>query len=125
VSRYSEKRFLTDAEHARAATQIAKSLYKIPTLLTTWTRCGKPCCRCREGQLHGPYHALHWRDGAIQRRRYVRAADVPAVCAILDQRREQQRLERLFHALSLESWRQLAQLAEDYEARLHEEQEHL
>src|SRR5688500_9686032 len=102
----AEKRFLTNAEPARPATEIAKSLYKIPALLTTWTRCGKPHCRCREEQLHGPYHALHWRDGAIQRRRYVRAADVPAVRAILEKRREQRRVERLAHALSLRSWRQ-------------------
>src|SRR5215207_1939346 len=125
MSAHGENRFLTGAGSARAATEIAKSLYKIPTLLTTWVRCGKPRCRCREGHLHGPYFALHWRDGALQRRCYVRRADVPAVCAILDQRREQQRHDRLFHALSLKSWRQLAQLAEDFAARLRDEREQL
>ena len=80
-------------------------------------------CRCNAGQLHGPYHALHWREGTIQRRRYVRAADVPAVAAILEQRREQRRAERLAHALSLRSWRELARLVEEYEARLREERE--
>src|SRR5829696_6566703 len=104
MSAGSEKRFLTSAGSARAATEIAKSLYKIPALLTTWTRCGKRHCHCREGHLHGPYHALHWRDGAIQRRRYVRVADVPAVRAILEQRREQRATEQLAHALSLRSW---------------------
>jgi hypothetical protein len=123
VTGQTENRFLADAEPARAATEIAKSLYKIPALLTTWTRCGKPRCRCREGHLHGPYHALHWRDGAIQRRRYVRAVDVTEVRAILEKRREHDRTERLVHALSLRSWRQLARLVEDYESRIHEERE--
>src|SRR5215217_6033739 len=105
MSAGSEKRFLTSAGSARGATEIAKTLYKIPALLTTWTRCGKPRCRCREGHLHGPYHALHWRDGTIQRRRYVHAVDVPAVRAILEQRRGQRATERLVHGLSLRSWR--------------------
>jgi hypothetical protein len=114
----SEKRFLTRAEPARGATEIAKTLYKIPALLTTWTRCGKPRCRCREGHIHGPYHALHWRDGTIQRRRYVRATDVPAVRAILEKRREQRAAERLALALSLRSWRELSGWIAEYEASL-------
>src|SRR5215218_4133739 len=123
MSRLTKKRFLTDAEPARGATEIAKSLYKIPALLTTWTRCGKPHCRCREGHLHGPYHALHWRDGAIQRRRYVRAADVPEVLAILEKRRELRATERLAMALSLHSWRELGAWVAEVEARLREQGE--
>ena len=117
------KRFLTEDGSARAATEIANSLYKIPTLLTTWTRCGKPHCRCREGHLHGPYHALHWRDGTIQRRRYVRAADVPEVLAILEKRRELRATERLAMALSLHSWRELGAWVAEVEARLREQGE--
>ncbi len=123
MSANRNKRFLTGDGSARAATEIAKSLYKIPALLTTWTRCGKPHCRCREGHLHGPYHALHWRDGAIQRRRYVRAADVPAVRAILEKRREQRSLQRLAHALSMHAWRDLSGWVAEVEARLRAERE--
>jgi len=125
MSLRSEKRFLTNAEPTCAVTEIAKSLYKIPALLTTWTRCGKPRCHCREGHLHGPYHALHWRDGTIQRRRYVRAADVPTVQAILEKRRAQRATERLVHALSMRSWRTLGAWVSEYEARLRAEQEYL
>ncbi len=124
MTAHAEKRFLTNAEPVRPATEIAKSLYKIPALLTTWTRCGKPRCRCREGHLHGPYHALHWRDGAIQRRRYVRAPDVPAVRAILEKRREQRRAERLALGLSMHSWRELGAWVAAVEARLREQGEH-
>jgi hypothetical protein len=117
----TKKRFLGRAGSAYTATEIAKTLYKIPALLTIWTRCSKPTCRCNTGQLHGPYHALHWRDGTIQRRRYVRAGDVPAVRAILEQRRQARAAERLALGLSLRSWRQLARLVEEYEARIREE----
>ena len=34
-------------------------------------KCGKPRCRCAEGELHGPYwYAYAWQDGRI-RKRYV------------------------------------------------------
>src|SRR5215213_10827452 len=118
MSANRNKRFLTSTEPARGATEIAKTLYKIPALLTTWTRCGKPACRCKAGRLHGPYHALHWRDGTIQRRRYVRATDVPAVRAILEKRREQRATERLALALSTRTWRELCQWVVEYEASL-------
>jgi len=125
MSAHSEKRFLPGDVSAPGATEIAKSLYKIPALLTTWTRCGKPRCRCNAGRPHGPYHALHWREGAIQRRRYVRAADVPAVRAILEKRREQRRAERLAFALSLRSWRELSTWVAEYEAQLQAERKRL
>jgi hypothetical protein len=118
-----EKRFLTSVGSARAATEIAISLYKIPVLLTTWTRCGKPRCRCNAGHLHGPYHALHWRDGATQRRRYVRAADVPDVRTILEKRRRERNLHRLAFALSLHASQGLDQLLAEVEAQLREERE--
>jgi hypothetical protein len=124
VSPHAKKRFLApDAEPLSDATRFAESLYKIPVLLTTWTRCGKPRCRCREGHLHGPYHALHWRDGIIQRRRYVRSADVPAVRGILEERRAQRQREQLVLALSLRSWRELSAWVAEVEARLREQEE--
>jgi hypothetical protein len=122
MSRQSKKRFLADARPARGVTEIAETLYKIPALLTMWTRCGKPNCHCTAGHLHGPYHVLHWRDGGVQRRRYVRARDVPVVQAILDKRHEQRRTERLALALSFRTWRHLARLVEDYEAYLRAEE---
>ncbi len=124
MSANHNKRFLTGDGSARSATEIAKSLYKIPTLLTTWTRCGKPRCRCREGHLHGPYHALHWREGRVHRRRYVRAADLPAVRAIIDRRRQERFQERLDHAIGMMTWRQMARQLEAIEARIREEREH-
>ncbi|MDQ3694144.1 MAG: hypothetical protein M3464_11005 [Chloroflexota bacterium] len=126
MSEPEKKRFLTDAEagSGRAAIKVAKTLYKIPVLLTTWTRCGKANCRCTAGRLHGPYHALHWREGTVQRRRYVKAADVPTVRAILTKRRAARRRERIEQALGLLAWRRLTRHIETYEAHLREQGDH-
>ena len=116
--------FLSDGGSARGATEVAETFPKIPTLTVQYTRCGKARCRCSAGRLHGPYHYLRWREGTGQRRRYVRADDVPAVRAILEKRHDERRQEQLDHALSLRTWRELARLVEDYEARIREEREH-
>ena len=67
--------------------------------------------------------SLRWREGAIHRRRYVRPADVPAVRAILEKRRERRHAERLALALSLRSWRELSSWVAEYEAQLRAERE--
>lgn len=108
---------------ARTALDVAKTLYKIPALLTTWTRCGKATCRCTSGHLHGPYHALYWREGAVQRRRYVPERELRAVQLILEERRNQRRLDRLRHAQSLHVWQQLGHLVADLEAQVREARE--
>jgi len=122
VSTHGEKRFLTDAGSAPAVTELAETFPKIPALVAHGTRCGKPNCCCTRGLLH-PTHYLRWREGTVQRRRYVRAADVPAVRAILEKRRAERRAERLALALSLRSWRELGAWVAEYEARLREHRE--
>src|SRR5215212_3832528 len=84
---------------ASSVTDFAETFPKIPALVAYTTRCGKPTCRCTRGLLHSTQY-LRWREGPVQRRRYVPATDVPAVCAILEKRREQRRAERLAFALS-------------------------
>lgn len=34
-------------------------------------KCGKKTCRCREGQLHGPYTYKYWKEGGRLRKAYV------------------------------------------------------
>jgi hypothetical protein len=121
MSAHGKKRFLTGDHPTRAATELAETFPKIPALVVQFTRCGKARCRCTAGRLHGPYHYLRWREGTAQRRRYVRAPDVPAVRAVLEKRREQRATERLALALSLRSWRELSGWIAEYEARLHAE----
>ncbi len=56
-------------------------------LFLEWRRCGKPACRCGRGEEHGPYAVLRWRQGGRQRKRLVPYADVPAVLAVIAERR--------------------------------------
>ena len=108
---------------ARGATEVAKTCPKIPALLPTWKTCGKAGCKCGRGEPHGPYWSLRWRANGRQRRRYVRQSDRDAVRALLEKRRDERRRERLEHAIGLMTWRQMARLVEDYEARIQAEQD--
>jgi hypothetical protein len=49
------------------------------SLVSQTRRCGKPSCRCAEGDGHGPYTYLSVRTGGNTRLRYVPAAQMPAV----------------------------------------------
>lgn len=111
-----------DPQPTVSSTEFAKTFPKIAALVAHGTRCGKPSCRCMQGQLH-PTHYLRWREGSVQRRRYVRARDVPAVRAILAQRREERRLARWVFAQSLQSWRDRARWLAEVEAHVRAEQE--
>jgi hypothetical protein len=44
------------------------------SLVSQSRRCGKPGCRCAEGEEHGPYTYLSARVGGVARLRYVPAA---------------------------------------------------
>jgi hypothetical protein len=66
--------------------KLAKTLYKTPALVSHRVRCGRSNCRCADGLGHGPYAFLHWREGPIQRRRYIRREDVNAVRAVIADR---------------------------------------
>jgi hypothetical protein len=103
----------SDAAPSPSTLEFAKTLYKTPLLVTHRVRCGKPNCRCATGEGHGPYAFLYWREGTIQRRRYVRAADVLAVRAVVDLRRTDEQAERRIVVESLVELRRLrAWLAE-------------
>ena len=87
--------------------EIAKTLYKTPALVRHRVRCGKPTCHCATDAGHGPYWFLHWREGAIQRRRYVRQADLAGVRAVIERRRRDDHAARLALALA---WAELRRM---------------
>lgn len=41
-----------------------------------WKRCGKPNCRCANGDPHGPYYRRQWRAGGKLHSEYVSASEV-------------------------------------------------
>lgn len=73
-----------------------------------WKRCGKSCCRCARGVLHGPYWYRRWREADRQRKQYVprdrvatelalqalRQRDRPTVCSMTRMLTELRRLEQ-------------------------------
>ena len=85
---------LSERRRVSAALDFAKTFHKTPALVSYRVRCGKPQCGCATGEGHGPYWYLRWREGDLQRRRYVRCADVAAVRAIIERRQRRDREER-------------------------------
>ena len=90
-----------------AALDFAETFHKTAALVSYRVRCGKPNCRCAAGAEHGPYWFLRWREGTVQRRRYVRQADVAAVRAVIERRRTADRAARLARLLALEGLREV------------------
>ncbi len=121
----SKKRFLSETTVSPSAIKVAETCHKIPALLPLWTRCGKPTCRCTTGHLHGPYWVLRWREGATNRRRYVRAADLDAVRATVERRRRERATERLAFLSDLALLRRLTALRRELEGSLVAERERL
>jgi aminoglycoside phosphotransferase (APT) family kinase protein len=115
------KGFLPERRGVRSPQEIAETLHKTPALVQVRTRCGKTGCRCTTGQLHGPYTVMSWREGTVQRRRYVREEDIPAVRAIIEQRQSARAVERQTWISSTAILRQLAQIQEDIDTMLVEQ----
>jgi hypothetical protein len=100
-----------------SALEFAKTLYKTPALVSHRVRCGKPDCRCATGDPHGPYHFLLWREGGVQRRRYVRQSEVEAVLAVIERRKRHDRETRRLVAEALADWRGLKRWLKELDAR--------
>lgn len=95
----------------------AETLHKTPALVSYRVRCGKSGCHCAAGERHGPYWFLHWREGPLQRRRYVRQADVPAVEAIIAERRAVDRAARQQAAQAVTDLRRIRNLVRNVERK--------
>lgn len=78
-----------------------------------WVRCGRPNCRCRNGQLHGPYFYRFWRHDGRLRKVYVKRAEVESV----RQRCRDYRQPRREHNAWFAEWRQLSEQIREVEQR--------
>ena len=97
--------------------EIVKAFHKTPALASYRVRCGKSNCRCTTDVRHGPYWFLHWREGTVQRRRYVRQADVAAVRAVIERQRYIDREERRAAAQAMADLRRLRTWLRELEQR--------
>jgi hypothetical protein len=85
---------LAERERVSSTLEIAETFHKMPALVAYRVRCGKPNCRCASGERHGPYWFLRWREGDVQRRRYVRQEDVEDVRLVIERKRSERHDER-------------------------------
>lgn len=54
---------------------ICEMLPKRTAICRQYKKCGKPKCRCRRGELHGPYYFFFYRVDGRLRKLYIRKAD--------------------------------------------------
>ena len=74
-------------------------------------RCGKANCKCARGQLHEGYYYFFWSNHSGACKRYVRRADVPAVRAIIERRKQREAAFRSeLRQAHAELWRLLKSL---------------
>lgn len=86
--------------------EFAATHHKVPALIVSGTRCGKPNCRCATTQHRHRTACLYWRDASGQpHRRYVPKAEVEAVRAIIERRRAERQAWRTMLAESREQLR--------------------
>jgi len=50
-------------------------LLKKTAICQQFRKCGKPCCRCNAGALHGPYFFFFYREDGKLKKSYIRKAD--------------------------------------------------
>jgi hypothetical protein len=89
-------------------TKQVETLPKMGAVCAHWVRCGRPSCRCANGELHGPYHYLFWRDSGRLRKRYVKTADAADMRAEYAARQAQMRQDRATVQSGWQEWRKLA-----------------
>src|SRR5262249_28345790 len=72
-------RFLGPIKGAKllSALSLPKAELQVPgSLHIEFRRCGIVTCHCANGELHGPYHFLHWLDQGRPRKQYIPASDL-------------------------------------------------
>ena len=108
---------LNQPEGLPAATECVETLPKTPAVCIHWVRCGKTGCQCAQGELHGPYYYLFWRENGRLRKRYIRidsVADVVTACAA---RRDQELWRRSLVEADQKAWRTLVTTLREVERR--------
>lgn len=77
------------------------------TIIPQYVKCGKRGCRCEHGVLHGPYTYHLWEERGRTRKRYVRPEDAEIAKAMIDRRRDNQRVRRDAELERALAWRDL------------------
>lgn len=89
---------------------LSSRVHQQGSLYQKWVTCGRPECRCRAGERHGPFWSLSQRVDGKTRQRYVRAEELEQVSARVEAHRRWIRLRRRASRLTGEIERLLNQL---------------
>lgn len=84
------------------------------TICTQWVRCGKPTCKCANGELHGPYYYHFIWAGGRQHKVYVRQSEVEQMRAACEAYRNERREERELMRENRQAWRMLMAQVTEY-----------
>jgi hypothetical protein len=103
--------------------QMLAELTPLPgSIVEDWKRCGRPSCKCAQGELHGPYLVRVWYEGGKRRKAYVKASDAPRVRASIELRELERRAAKIRHELgrriSQRSYQLNQKLLESVEAEI-------
>ena len=66
-------------------------LPKKAAICQQFRKCGKPCCKCNAGSLHGPYFFYFYREDGKQKKKYIRKANAPELWESYSQKRALQK----------------------------------
>ncbi len=83
----------------------------LPGAVTTeYKRCGRARCRCRRGQLHGPYYYWQGRMLGVTWKKYLKRADAPRVMALCRLQRDRRWTKARTRAMLREFKRTMRQI---------------
>lgn len=87
------------------------------TVCKQWRTCGKACCKCQRGELHGPYYYRFWREQGRLCKQYIPLSQVEAVRELCGQRQQWEEGVRQERKQGGQQWRQLRDYLREVEAQ--------
>jgi len=82
------------------------------SLVKRYTVCGKPGCKCRHGEKHGPFLYVSQKIGGKTRYRYIRAGEITKISPMVREYQRYFRRRRKIRQLTAEIERLLDKLGE-------------
>lgn len=81
--------------------------YVCGSIVAYYKKCNRANCKCRQGQLHGPYFYRFWRQEGKRFKEYIRKENVAVTKAACESYQRQKRLNKNTRQKHLTLWRKL------------------
>ena len=85
-----------------------------------WVTCGRPSCRCANGERHGPYYYVFFRTNGRLKKRYLPPQLVPLARTLCQARREHQAQMRADVRRGRTDWRHVTDQLRSLEGHRHD-----